>query len=628
MLRLVASKLGSLRMTEQVLDSDLHLNYASDLPGSAEIPLRGWRAGGLVIDLELRRLYRDGRRVALQETPLRLLCLLLERGGRPVARRELQEALWPRYDWDSFERNVNTAVRKLRQAIGDDAREPRLIETMRASGYRWIGPAPEALSTVPEFEAWADAAPTGRVAPATATVSRPVWRRWLVPGAIAAGLICLLAFSTLQGPAQPRSLLVIDVENSAGFAPAETAKVRNLRELLAGAIASNAETGDAREPVHVALSVRDGEPLSAEVSGHGGKEQIALADTAFGRERLLVEVAARMPATAVARTETTLPAAAQRAFAEAGTLILGVTDTASVERVLGLLESVLSAAPGHAGALRTYARAQRWHAVFGRNAADARERRLLARDALRRAVHADPRSAGIAADVAGQLFWGEWNAKEAADWFALARRAAPQDAEVLRSYAWFALADDRIDTAIEAMNAALAVAPLSVDLHSDLGWFYFRTGRYDDALRQCRAALQMSARDASAQTCEERALAELGHPEQAWEALQRHAPEWLDARSRQEFSRAGTDRAYRMAMHLAAARTRERFGAGFESASLEAIAGDRSAVDADLAVAVALGDPGLHMARVTPELARMLGVPAVRHLADAGVATLRAGDSG
>jgi hypothetical protein len=55
-------------MTEQVLDSDLHLNYAGSLPGSAEIPVRGWRAGDLVVDLELRRLYRDGRRAALQET--------------------------------------------------------------------------------------------------------------------------------------------------------------------------------------------------------------------------------------------------------------------------------------------------------------------------------------------------------------------------------------------------------------------------------------------------------------------------------------------------------------------------------------------------------------------------------
>jgi DNA-binding winged helix-turn-helix (wHTH) protein/Tfp pilus assembly protein PilF len=615
-------------MTEQVLDSDLHLNYAADLPGSAEITVRGWRAGDLIVDLELRRLYRDGRRVTLQETPLRLLCLLLERRGRPVTRRELHEALWPRYEWESFERNVNTAVRKLRQSIGDDAREPRLIETMRANGYRWIGQVPDALSTVPTFESGADAATAVSVAPATANVARSIWRRALVSGSIATSLICLVVLFTAHSPSQPHSLLVVDVDVPAGFAPPDNAKVRAVRDLLAGAVAANATAGDAGEPVHVALMLRDADPVDAEVSDRGGKERIALGDTSFGRERLLVEVASRMPAAAVSRADATLPASAQRAFAEAGTLILGATDTASVDRVLGLLESVLSAVPDHAGALRMYARAQRLHAVFGRDAANARERRLLARDALRRAVHADPRSAGIAADVAGQLFWGEWNSKEAADWFALARRAAPHDAEVLRSYAWFALADDRIDAALEAMNAALAAAPLSVDLHSDLGWFYFRTGRYDDALRQCRVALQMSARDESAQTCEERALSELGHPEQAWEALQRHAPQWLDARSMQEFSKAGADVAYRMAMHLAAARTRERFGAGFESASLEAIAGDRSAVESDLAAAVALGDPGLHMARVTPELARMLGAPAVRHLADSGVATLEAGGSG
>jgi DNA-binding winged helix-turn-helix (wHTH) protein/tetratricopeptide (TPR) repeat protein len=612
-------------MTEQVLDSDLHLNYAADLPGSAEIAVRGWQTGDLTIDLELRRLYRGGRRVALQETPLRLLCLLLQRGGRPVARRELHEALWPRYDWDSFERNLNTAVRKLRQAIGDDAREPRLIETMRASGYRWIGQVPDALSTVPAFEADAE---TTDPSATTEAFSRRAWRRWRVPAAMAAGLVGLVVLAMAFLPSQPRSLLVVDVDNPGAILSADTAKVRALRELLAGAVATNVAAGEAGEPVRVALTLRNGAPFNAEIRGRGSKDQVALGDSAFGPERLLVEVASRVPAAIVTRANATLPDPAQRAFAEAGTLILGVTDTAGVERVVGLLESVLSAAPDHAGALRMYARAQRLHAVFGRNAANARERRLLARDALRRAVHADPRSAGVAADVAGQLFWGEWNSREAADWFALARRQAPQDAEILRAYAWYALADDRVDAALEAMNAALAVAPLSVDLHSDLGWFYFRTGRYDDALRQCRAALKMSARDESAQICEERALAELGHPEQAWEALRRHAPEWLDAHSVEEFSAAGADRAYRLAMHLAAARTRERFGAGFESASLEAIAGDRGAVESDLAVAVALGDPGLHLARVTPELARMLGARAARHLADAGVATLKSGESG
>jgi hypothetical protein len=62
-------------------------------------------------------------------------------------------------------------------------------------------------------------------------------------------------------------------------------------------------------------------------------------------------------------------------------------------------------------------------------------------------------------------------------------------------------------------------------------------------------------------------------------------------------------------------RTRERIGAGFDSACLEAIAGRREEVEADLAAAVAVGDPGLHLARVTPELVHLLGEPAVRRLA-------------
>ncbi|HSE11636.1 MAG TPA: tetratricopeptide repeat protein, partial [Rudaea sp.] len=531
-----------------------------------------------------------------------------------------------RYDWDSFERNLNTAVRKLRQAIGDDAREPRLIETMRASGYRWIGQAPVALSNVPSFETVADAAGADGDIPQATPLPRAGRRTWLVPGAIAAAV--LLAAAVLHPPQQPRSWIVVDVDNTAGGVTAESEQVRSLKETLQGVAVANPAVNDGGDPVRVALTLRDGDPASAEVSGRGGKERLNLADTAYGPERLLAEVAARMPAAAFRHADTALPAPAQRAFAEAGTLLLGASNVESVERVLGLLESVLSAAPDHTGALRMYARAQRLHAVLGRNAANAHERRSIAHDALRRAVRADPRSAGIAADVAGQLFWGEWNAREAAGWFALARRAAPQDAEILRDYAWFALADDRIDAALQAMNAALAISPLSVDLHSDLGWFYFRTGRYDDALRQCRVALQMSARDASAQICEERALAELGHPDQAWQALRRHAPDWLDQRSVQEFEAAGADQAYRMAMHLAAARTRDRLGAGFESACLEAIAGDRKAVEADLAIAVALGDPGLHLARVTPELARMLGASAVRRLADAGAAEPKAGESG
>jgi len=295
--------------------------------------------------------------------------------------------------------------------------------------------------------------------------------------------------------------------------------------------------------------------------------------------------------------------------------MIGANSVATVERAITLLETTLSAAPDHAGALRMYARAQRMHAVLARDPKAARERREIARNALRRAVAAEPASAALADDVAIHLFWGEGNVAAAADWFALARRGAPQDADILHAYAWFALADNRTDEAMATINEALALAPLDVPLHSDLGWFYFRTGRYDDALRQCRLALEMSAGDQSAKICEWRALAELGHVDQAWQALRKHSPDWLDAESARAFDAMPPQVAWRSAMRLGAKHLRATFGAGFDSACFEAIAGEREAAVADLAVAESIGDPGLLLARVTPELVRLLGASETRRLA-------------
>jgi DNA-binding winged helix-turn-helix (wHTH) protein/Tfp pilus assembly protein PilF len=599
-------------MTEQVLDSDLHLNSPADAPKSAA---RGWRVGDLTVDLELRRVQLGGARVVLQETPFRLLCLLLERGGRPVSRHEMHHALWPRYDWESFERNLNTAVRKLRRAIGDDAREPRLIETLRASGYRWIGPAPRELLVAPSVEIPARLAGERQVSAAReAGEGKAHSARWQIPaGILAAALTIALGF-VLRPAATVPSWITIETTDDVGGSIADSDDARSLAAMLRNSVDGDAAHSNG-EPVRVALAIRGGEVVSADVSGRGAVEQVGIKDTSFGRERLLATVVARLPADASMPPNASLLAPAERAFADAGTQLAGAANVETIERALKLLESTLSAAPGHSGALRAYARAQRMLALLERDPASASDRRLLARDALRRAVVADPRSAAVAADVAHHLFWGEWNAAQAAQWYALARREAPQDAEILRDFAWFALADDRIGDAMAAMNAALAIAPMSVPLHSDLGWFYFRTGRYDDALRQCRIALEISVRDASAQTCEERALSEMGQSAQAWQALRRHAPEWLDAESARALDALDPAQAYRAAMHLAAQKTRGRIGAGFDSASLEAIAGERTAVDADLAAATALGDPGLHLARVTPELVHLLGDSEVRRLA-------------
>jgi len=85
-------------------------------------------------------LRKHGRRVSLQEQPFRVLMLLLEHAGAVVSREELQQTLWPTDTFVEFDQGLNTAIKKLRTALGDSADNPRFIETLPRKGYRFIAP--------------------------------------------------------------------------------------------------------------------------------------------------------------------------------------------------------------------------------------------------------------------------------------------------------------------------------------------------------------------------------------------------------------------------------------------------------------------------------------------------------
>ena len=91
------------------------------------------------IDASKRQAFYDGRLLNLSGLPFRILQILLECDGNVVTRPELKLALWPYAERIDTERRLNTAVRALREALGDTAAEPRLIATVRKHGYRWIG---------------------------------------------------------------------------------------------------------------------------------------------------------------------------------------------------------------------------------------------------------------------------------------------------------------------------------------------------------------------------------------------------------------------------------------------------------------------------------------------------------
>jgi DNA-binding winged helix-turn-helix (wHTH) protein len=98
------------------------------------------RFGVFEVDLQAGELRRSGLRIKLQEQPFKILVLLLEHPGELITRDEFHRRLWPADTFVEYDHSLNSSVKKLRQALGDDSDNPRFIETLPRRGYRFIVP--------------------------------------------------------------------------------------------------------------------------------------------------------------------------------------------------------------------------------------------------------------------------------------------------------------------------------------------------------------------------------------------------------------------------------------------------------------------------------------------------------
>ncbi len=92
------------------------------------------------VDLSSATLYRSGRKIALQEKPYLILAMLLDRPGELITREDIRKQLWPEGTFVDFNEGIDTALKKLRYALGDSAQNPIFIETIPRRGYRFIAP--------------------------------------------------------------------------------------------------------------------------------------------------------------------------------------------------------------------------------------------------------------------------------------------------------------------------------------------------------------------------------------------------------------------------------------------------------------------------------------------------------
>lgn len=119
-------------------------------------PARRYRFGVFEADSGTGELRRQGVRVRLHAQPFQLLMMLLDRRGEVVTREEIARELWADGTFVDYEHGVNSAVNRIREALGDTAASPRFVETLARRGYRFVAPVERMDATAEESAAVTD----------------------------------------------------------------------------------------------------------------------------------------------------------------------------------------------------------------------------------------------------------------------------------------------------------------------------------------------------------------------------------------------------------------------------------------------------------------------------------------
>jgi TolB-like protein/DNA-binding winged helix-turn-helix (wHTH) protein/tetratricopeptide (TPR) repeat protein len=139
--------------------------------------VRKARFGPYEVDFRAGELLKNGRRIRLQDQPLQILAMLLERPGGVVTREELRQRLWPTDTFVDFDHGLNNAINRLREALNDSADAPRFIETHPRRGYRFIAEVDGHVSTASRPTVHADSIeagePAGAVEPEETAPAKP-----------------------------------------------------------------------------------------------------------------------------------------------------------------------------------------------------------------------------------------------------------------------------------------------------------------------------------------------------------------------------------------------------------------------------------------------------------------------
>jgi TolB-like protein/DNA-binding winged helix-turn-helix (wHTH) protein len=174
---------------------------------------------GVELDAQAYKLRRAGRVLKLERIPLEILLLLIEQKGQIIAREQIVDRVWGKGAFLDTDNSINSAIRKIRQVLKDDAEQPRFIQTITGQGYRFIAPVPEVEQRLVAADINAPQSP----APATlqTPLKRPRRMRFILAGALltlllATGAVWIWSRSRPQSPNRRLMLAVLPFQNLTG----------------------------------------------------------------------------------------------------------------------------------------------------------------------------------------------------------------------------------------------------------------------------------------------------------------------------------------------------------------------------------------------------------------------------
>jgi TolB-like protein/DNA-binding winged helix-turn-helix (wHTH) protein/Flp pilus assembly protein TadD len=496
------------------------------------------RFGVFEVDLRSGELHKHGVKIKLHHQPFQVLTMLLEHPGQVVTREELKSKLWPFDTFVDFDVGLNSAVKKLRDALGDSAEIPHYVETLPRRGYRFIGSLGDASSSggehapgvpsrvvVEQSAAASEGVVTG--VPAVSSVSRR-WTPWTTAGVLAGLLVLLVGFDVggwrqkllpRATPIHIRSIAVLPFENLSGD-PAqeyftdgmtdalvtELAQISSLRVISRTSVVRYKGT---RKPlpeiakelnvdgivegsvVQSAERVRvDAQLIQATTDRHVWASTY---ERSLGDAVLLQSEVARAIANAIqvqltpqeqarlGRTQSVDPQT--YGLYLKGRYFWNKRDEDSLRKSIDYFQQAIQHSPNYALAYAGLA-----EAYVVRPDVAPQEQYSAAKSAARRALEIDDDLAEAHNALAASLFWYDWDWAGAEREFQRALALNPNYAQAHQWYGQFQKAMGRKNWPDEVKRAG-ELDPLSL-VNAGGGW-YIESGQYDLALELTRKRLEL-----------------------------------------------------------------------------------------------------------------------------------------